>query len=138
MGANLPLLSPSPFENTEDEDGKKVAVLIVQGGPFQNLTWHLTFPSPAQHVGCDKILGSDVKEDKCRICGGDGSTCEMVKRNFTKTLPAGDYHEIFTIPRGSVHIAIEEMTVSRNYLGEAVIQVILLISEGIVEILTFF
>ncbi|XP_033636887.1 A disintegrin and metalloproteinase with thrombospondin motifs 6-like [Asterias rubens] len=69
------------------------------------------------HVGCDKILGSDVTEDKCRICGGDGSTCETVSKNFTQTLSAGDYHEIFTIPRGSVHIKIEEMAVSRNYLA---------------------
>ncbi|XP_038048629.1 A disintegrin and metalloproteinase with thrombospondin motifs 6-like isoform X1 [Patiria miniata] len=68
-------------------------------------------------VGCDKILGSDVREDKCRICGGDGSTCETVSKNYTKTLSAGDYHEIFTIPRGSVHISIEEMTASRNYLA---------------------
>lgn len=22
------------------------------------------------------MLGSDAKEDKCRVCGGDGSTCK--------------------------------------------------------------
>ena len=31
--------------------------------------------SPTQHVGCDKELHSDAVEDKCRVCGGDGSTC---------------------------------------------------------------
>jgi len=31
-----------------------------------------------QHVGCDRILGSDAVEDKCRVCGGDGSSCETI------------------------------------------------------------
>ena len=31
-----------------------------------------------QHVGCDRVLGSDAVEDKCRVCGGDGSTCETI------------------------------------------------------------
>ncbi len=26
-------------------------------------------------VGCDGRLGSDAAEDKCRVCGGDGSNC---------------------------------------------------------------
>jgi len=31
-----------------------------------------------QHVGCDRILGSNAVEDKCRVCGGDGSSCETI------------------------------------------------------------
>lgn len=26
-------------------------------------------------VGCDGFLGSDMREDKCRVCGGDGQDC---------------------------------------------------------------
>ena len=26
-------------------------------------------------VGCDGMLGSDLEEDKCRRCGGDGTGC---------------------------------------------------------------
>ena len=29
-------------------------------------------------VGCDGLLGSDTEEDKCRVCGGDGSSCQTV------------------------------------------------------------
>ena len=32
-----------------------------------------------QRVGCDRVLGSDAVEDKCRVCGGDGSGCETVR-----------------------------------------------------------
>ena len=35
-----------------------------------------------QHVGCDNILGSEVKEDNCRVCGGDGTTCDKVMGVF--------------------------------------------------------
>lgn len=42
-----------------------------------------------QHVGCDRILGSDVREDRCRSCGGDGSGCVSVEGLFNSTLPEG-------------------------------------------------
>jgi len=31
-----------------------------------------------QRVGCDRVLGSSAVEDKCRVCGGDGSSCETI------------------------------------------------------------
>ncbi|XP_021914572.1 papilin-like [Zootermopsis nevadensis] len=30
-------------------------------------------------VGCDMMLGSTAREDKCRECGGDGSSCNTVR-----------------------------------------------------------
>jgi hypothetical protein len=32
-----------------------------------------------QPVGCDMMLGSSAREDKCRECGGDGSSCNTVR-----------------------------------------------------------
>ena len=29
-------------------------------------------------VGCDGMLGSDVQEDNCRVCGGNGVNCNTV------------------------------------------------------------
>lgn len=40
-------------------------------------------------MGCDNILGSDAKEDRCRVCGGDGSTCETTEGLFNDSLPRG-------------------------------------------------
>lgn len=40
-------------------------------------------------MGCDNILGSDAKEDRCRVCGGDGSTCEAIEGFFNDSLPRG-------------------------------------------------
>lgn len=42
-----------------------------------------------QHVGCDRILGSDVREDRCRICGGDGSSCQVIEGVFNDSLSEG-------------------------------------------------
>lgn len=71
-----------------------------------------------QSVGCDLILGSDAEEDKCRICGGDGSTCNTITGEFMqKTLTFG-YNDIVLIPAGATHIHIEELKSSNNYLGQ--------------------
>lgn len=43
----------------------------------------------SKHVGCDNILNSDAKEDRCRVCGGDGSTCDAMEGLFNNSLPRG-------------------------------------------------
>lgn len=35
-------------------------------------------------AGCDRIIGSKKKFDKCMTCGGDGSGCTKVYGSFTK------------------------------------------------------
>lgn len=71
-----------------------------------------------QPVGCNLILGSDVQEDKCRICGGDGSTCNTITGDFMqRTLTVG-YNDIVLIPAGATNIYVEEIKSSHNYLGE--------------------
>ena len=34
--------------------------------------------NPILKVGCDGMLGSELTEDKCRVCGGDGTDCNTV------------------------------------------------------------
>ena len=29
-------------------------------------------------VGCDGKLGSEVQEDNCRVCGGNGANCNTI------------------------------------------------------------
>ncbi|XP_061433351.1 A disintegrin and metalloproteinase with thrombospondin motifs 6-like [Lethenteron reissneri] len=70
-----------------------------------------------RHVGCDRRLGSSAVEDKCRVCGGDGSTCETVHGAFNDSFPWNAYHEVTRIPAGAVHILIREVAVSRNYIA---------------------
>ena len=37
-----------------------------------NLCYHIL------KVGCDGMLGSELTEDRCRVCGGDGTDCNTV------------------------------------------------------------
>ncbi|NWR29159.1 PPN protein, partial [Tachuris rubrigastra] len=70
-----------------------------------------------QAVGCDNMLESDKKEDKCLQCGGDGTTCYGVKGTFDVTsLPKG-YNQIFIIPMGATSIQVKEVMPSRNFLA---------------------
>ncbi|XP_068234682.1 papilin isoform X9 [Palaemon carinicauda] len=68
-------------------------------------------------VGCDKILGSTAKEDKCRVCGGDGSTCNTITGEFTKEILTQGYNDIVLIPAGATNIYVEERRASNNYLA---------------------
>lgn len=38
----------------------------------------------SQKAGCDNRLGSDMKRDKCGVCGGDSSSCKTVAGTFNK------------------------------------------------------
>uniref|UniRef100_A0A8C8ANP3 ADAM metallopeptidase with thrombospondin type 1 motif 10 n=1 Tax=Otus sunia TaxID=257818 RepID=A0A8C8ANP3_9STRI len=94
------------------------AAAVVDGTPCRQDSNDICVNGECKHVGCDRVLGSDSKEDKCRVCGGDGSSCETVEGVFNQSLPEGGYEEVIQIPKGSVHIDIRELNLSINYLGE--------------------
>lgn len=63
------------------------------------------------------MLGSYAREDKCRKCGGDGSTCNTVTgRLDMQDLQVG-YNDILLIPAGATNIAVHEIAPSNNYLA---------------------
>ncbi|XP_009959774.1 PREDICTED: papilin [Leptosomus discolor] len=70
-----------------------------------------------QAVGCDNMLESAKKEDKCLQCGGDGSTCYGIKGTFdVPSLPKG-YNKTFIPPVRATSIQIKEVMPSRNFLA---------------------
>uniref|UniRef100_A0A3Q3MS32 ADAM metallopeptidase with thrombospondin type 1 motif, 2a n=1 Tax=Labrus bergylta TaxID=56723 RepID=A0A3Q3MS32_9LABR len=38
-----------------------------------------------EHVGCDGQIASDQQVDRCGVCGGDNSSCKIIKGNFTRS-----------------------------------------------------
>lgn len=68
-------------------------------------------------VGCDMMLGSNATEDKCRQCGGDGSTCQTIKNTYSSSDLAGGYSDLLLIPEGATNIRIEETKPTNNYLA---------------------
>uniref|UniRef100_A0A8V5H656 A disintegrin and metalloproteinase with thrombospondin motifs 4 n=1 Tax=Melopsittacus undulatus TaxID=13146 RepID=A0A8V5H656_MELUD len=57
-------------------------------------------------AGCDRIIGSKKKFDKCMNCGGDGSGCTKVSGAFTK--PRYGYNDVVTIPAGATHVLVRQ------------------------------
>lgn len=63
------------------------------------------------------MLGSDAKEDKCRTCQGDGSSCKTVTGLLDMDNLQVGYNDILLIPAGATNIDIKERAPSNNYLA---------------------
>nr|XP_046170383.1 A disintegrin and metalloproteinase with thrombospondin motifs 8-like [Oncorhynchus gorbuscha] len=57
-------------------------------------------------AGCDQVIGSSVKLDKCGMCGGDGTTCRKITGSMNKAIFG--YNDIVTIPAGATNIDIKQ------------------------------
>ncbi|XP_025408017.1 papilin isoform X2 [Sipha flava] len=68
-------------------------------------------------VGCDNLLGSPEREDRCRICGGDGSNCNTVQGILDMNDLQYGYTDILLIPAGATNIKVREIQPSNNYLA---------------------
>ncbi|XP_020647584.3 A disintegrin and metalloproteinase with thrombospondin motifs 8 [Pogona vitticeps] len=69
-------------------------------------------------AGCDHIIGSPKKLDKCGVCGGNGSTCRRITGSFNRS--KFGYNDIVTIPAGATNIDIKQHSRVRhdgNYLA---------------------
>ncbi|KAM8973905.1 A disintegrin and metalloproteinase with thrombospondin motifs 2-like [Pelodytes ibericus] len=68
-------------------------------------------------VGCDKVIGSTKKEDKCGVCDGDNSHCKIVKGTVTRTPKKQGFFKIFEIPAGARHLLIHESDATLHNLA---------------------
>ncbi|XP_072261258.1 A disintegrin and metalloproteinase with thrombospondin motifs 10 isoform X1 [Pyxicephalus adspersus] len=93
------------------------AAAVIDGTPCRPDSYDICVNGECKHVGCDRILGSDAKEDKCRVCGGDGNSCETIEGIFNQSLNEGGFEEVVWIPKGSVHINIKQLNLSQNHLA---------------------
>uniref|UniRef100_A0A8D0HKS9 A disintegrin and metalloproteinase with thrombospondin motifs 1 n=1 Tax=Sphenodon punctatus TaxID=8508 RepID=A0A8D0HKS9_SPHPU len=62
-------------------------------------------------AGCDRMIGSNKKFDKCGICGGNGSTCKKVSGTLVGAKPG--YQDVVIIPAGATNIEVKQ----RNHRG---------------------
>uniref|UniRef100_UPI0025403722 papilin n=1 Tax=Euleptes europaea TaxID=460621 RepID=UPI0025403722 len=91
--------------------------LVIDGTTCEPGKHDICVEGVCRAVGCDNMLDSAKKEDKCLHCGGDGRACFEVKSLFdVPNLPKG-YNQIFIIPMGATSILIREATPTRNFLA---------------------
>ncbi|XP_027724171.1 ADAMTS-like protein 2 [Vombatus ursinus] len=70
-------------------------------------------------VGCDGGLHSFQTMDRCRVCGGDGSTCYRVSGSFRNGISQLGYVFVTSIPVGATDILIIERRKTENILALA-------------------
>ncbi|XP_068622404.1 A disintegrin and metalloproteinase with thrombospondin motifs 7 [Battus philenor] len=69
-------------------------------------------------VGCDWIVNSDMEEDACGVCGGNGSACKTVLGIYNKdTTRQSGFSEVAIIPAGSRNVKIQEKVSPGNYIS---------------------
>ncbi|CAK1550996.1 unnamed protein product [Leptosia nina] len=90
---------------------------VVDGTRCNEESFDVCVDGACQPVGCDMMLGSNAKEDKCRNCRGNGTNCYTSSGIIdTQELRKG-YNDVLFIPQGATNIIISEVRSSNNYLA---------------------
>lgn len=55
---------------------------VIDGTRCNDESLDVCVDGKCESVGCDMMLGSPAREDKCRKCAGDGSSCRTVSGLF--------------------------------------------------------
>ena len=57
---------------------------VADGTPWSPDSSSVCVQGRCIHAGCDRVIGSKKKFDKCMVCGGDGSSCIKQSGSFKK------------------------------------------------------
>ncbi|CAB3380828.1 Hypothetical predicted protein [Cloeon dipterum] len=116
-GANNCELNCLPRGKLLDVFTKKV----IDGTRCNDETLDVCVEGRCMPVGCDLFLGSSLREDKCRKCGGDNSGCITVSKIISFETDLSDaqrgYNDLLLIPAGATNIFIRELKHAENYLA---------------------
>ncbi|XP_067279605.1 A disintegrin and metalloproteinase with thrombospondin motifs 2 isoform X1 [Pseudorasbora parva] len=112
----LPYEHPEPDERCQLYCQSKETGDVVSMKRMVHDGTHCSYKDPysvcvrgeCEKVGCDNVIASELEDDKCGVCGGDNSTCKIVKGNFTRSTRKPGFLKILEIPRGARHIQIRE------------------------------
>ncbi|KAJ1110188.1 hypothetical protein NDU88_007543 [Pleurodeles waltl] len=93
---------------------------VVDGTPCGPDTNDICVQGLCRQAGCDHVLNSKARRDKCGVCGGDNSSCKTIAGTFN-TVHYG-YNTVVRIPAGATNIDVRQHSYSRkpdddNYLA---------------------
>ncbi|KAB5536845.1 hypothetical protein PHYPO_G00112000 [Pangasianodon hypophthalmus] len=95
---------------------------VIDGTPCGPDTNDICVQGLCRQAGCDHILNSKARRDKCGVCGGDNSSCKTVAGTLN-TVHYG-YNFVVRIPSGATNIDVRQHSYSEkpeddNYLAVA-------------------
>ncbi|GAB1299762.1 A disintegrin and metalloproteinase with thrombospondin motifs 20 [Apodemus speciosus] len=93
---------------------------VADGTPCGTETNDICVQGLCRQAGCDHVLNSKAKRDKCGVCGGDNSSCQTQAGVFNSAHYG--YNVVVKIPAGATNIEILQHSYSGrpeddNYLA---------------------
>ncbi|XP_073798559.1 A disintegrin and metalloproteinase with thrombospondin motifs 20 isoform X1 [Danio rerio] len=93
---------------------------VVDGTPCGPDTYDICVQGLCRQAGCDHVLNSKARNDKCGVCGGDNSSCKTLSGTFNNAQYG--YNVVVRIPAGATNIDIKQVSYSGlpeddNYLA---------------------
>uniref|UniRef100_A0AAR2JAB6 Peptidase M12B domain-containing protein n=1 Tax=Pygocentrus nattereri TaxID=42514 RepID=A0AAR2JAB6_PYGNA len=93
---------------------------VVDGTPCGPDTYDICVQGLCRQAGCDHVLNSKARNDKCGVCGGDNSSCKTIAGTFNNAQYG--YNVVVRIPAGATNIDIKQVSYSGtpeddNYLA---------------------
>ncbi|NXB84962.1 ATL2 protein, partial [Vidua chalybeata] len=111
---------PCDLQCTTQSGERQLMAQAQDGTSCKDRTYQgVCIDGKCEPVGCDGSLYSPRTMDRCRVCGGDGSTCHRVSGTFRKAISQIGYVFITNIPAGATDILIIERRKTENILALA-------------------
>uniref|UniRef100_A0A665WJ41 A disintegrin and metalloproteinase with thrombospondin motifs 12-like n=1 Tax=Echeneis naucrates TaxID=173247 RepID=A0A665WJ41_ECHNA len=97
---------------------EKMLDTVTDGTPcfMNNKSRNICVNGVCKVVGCDYGIDSNAVEDRCGVCLGDGTSCEMVYKSFDRAEGFG-YVDVGVIPAGARDILVKEVEEAGNFLA---------------------
>ncbi|KAF3688604.1 A disintegrin and metalloproteinase with thrombospondin motifs 20 [Channa argus] len=83
---------------------------VIDGTPCGPDTYDICVQGLCRQAGCDHVLNSKARNDKCGVCGGDNSSCKTVAGTFNDAQYG--YNIVVHIPAGATNIDIKQVSYS--------------------------
>uniref|UniRef100_A0A4W3H0G3 Si:ch211-267e7.3 n=1 Tax=Callorhinchus milii TaxID=7868 RepID=A0A4W3H0G3_CALMI len=111
---------PCDLQCTTTNGERQLIVPAQDGTSCRDRTYQgVCISGRCEPVGCDGLLFSSQRLDKCGLCGGDGSTCFRISGTYRRGNTHLGYLFITNIPVGSSDIQIIERRRTENILALA-------------------
>ncbi|XP_072429592.1 ADAMTS-like protein 2 isoform X2 [Chiloscyllium punctatum] len=111
---------PCDLQCTTIDGERQLMVPAQDGTSCRDRTYQgVCITGRCEPVGCDGLLYSSKRLDKCGLCGGDGSTCFRISGTYRRGITHLGYLFITNIPVGASDIQIIERRKTENILALA-------------------
>eukprot|EP00794_Sanderia_malayensis_P009892 gene9892-10905_t len=94
----------------------RFAATVTDGTECRKGAAGICVDGKCEELGCDNQLNSKMKEDACGVCGGNGTTCNIIQGEFTQMSGKG-YVTAAVIPPGAKNVIVQEEKPCASFLA---------------------